>query len=103
MRPRDHPGGYRLGAVALVLSLALVGCASNDSPKSAQQERPEPIVLVVMDPLAKEWPALVSKASGSGITASSPDTSGRGWPETWSWSFPTTSPRRWRSSVKGGT
>src|SRR5688500_2009501 len=53
MRGRNHLGGYRLGAVALMLSLGL-GCASSESPKSPQQGRSEPIVLVVMDPLAKE-------------------------------------------------
>src|SRR5688500_7233736 len=53
MRGRNHLGGYRLGAVALMLSLGL-GCASSESPKSPQQGRSEPIVLVVMDPLARE-------------------------------------------------
>src|SRR5687767_12178241 len=54
MRSRNHCLAYCLGVVALVLSLAL-GCASTESPKSPQQKaRGEPIVLVVMDPLAKE-------------------------------------------------
>jgi outer membrane protein assembly factor BamB len=53
MRFRDQGVGYCLGAVALMLSLA-VGCASTESAKSPEQGRPEPIVLVVMDPLSKE-------------------------------------------------
>src|SRR5688572_5949737 len=56
MRQRNHSGGYCLGAMALLLSLG-VGCASTESTKSPQQAPPkpaEPIVLVVMDPLAKE-------------------------------------------------
>ena len=53
MRHRNRGVGYCLGAVALMLSLGL-GCASTESPKSPQQSRAEPMVLVVMDPLAKE-------------------------------------------------
>src|SRR5687768_9391862 len=52
MRSRNHFRACCLGVVALLLAL---GCASTESPKSpAQKVRGEPIVLVVMDPLAKE-------------------------------------------------
>ncbi len=56
MRRGNYLADYCLSAVALMLSLAL-GCASTDSPKAVQQGRADqtqPIVLVVMDPLAKE-------------------------------------------------
>src|SRR5436190_23748256 len=60
MRRRNHLGGYCLGAVALMLSLGL-GCASSKPP---QQGRSEPIVLVVMDPLAKELACACVKGYG---------------------------------------
>jgi outer membrane protein assembly factor BamB/ABC-type phosphate/phosphonate transport system substrate-binding protein len=55
-RHRNHAGGPGLAALALVLSLA-AGCASPTSTERARPEpagRAEPIVLMVMDPLAKE-------------------------------------------------
>src|SRR5438046_7944347 len=60
MRRRNHFGGYCLGAVALMLSLGL-GCAFS---KPLQQGRSEPIVLVVMDPLAKELACACVKGYG---------------------------------------
>src|SRR5687768_14342824 len=56
MRVRDRGLGYCLAALALSLSL-VTGCASTESPQSPEQARAkptEPIVLVVMDPLASE-------------------------------------------------
>src|SRR4051812_24687433 len=52
MRRRNLFADYCLGVVALVLLLAL-GCASTES-KAPPPGRGEPMVLVVMDPLAKE-------------------------------------------------
>src|SRR5689334_15703572 len=51
MRHRTHGVGHCLVLVALMLPLA-AGCASTGSPQKGRLA--EPIVLVVMDPLAKE-------------------------------------------------
>jgi outer membrane protein assembly factor BamB/ABC-type phosphate/phosphonate transport system substrate-binding protein len=64
-RNRIPGAGHRLAAMALVFSLA-VGCTSNTSTQTAQPEqgRTEPIVLVVMDPLAKELACACVKGYG---------------------------------------
>src|SRR4051794_10964295 len=63
-----HPipaAGHRLATLALVLSLA-VGCTSPPPSQKAttEQGRPDPIVLVVMDPLAKELACACVKGYG---------------------------------------
>ena len=59
-------GIYRLGVT--VLALLAVGGVFGKPPEKV----PEPVVLLVLDPLAKELACACVKASPSGITANSP-------------------------------